>query len=215
MLIQKKWFYKQQALQLQKNLKLNNIDAQIFDDGIQAKSKILSLICENDLVGFGGSKTIQQIGLLEGLSNGKYNILDRFDKSLSKDEKWELQRKALLSDIFITGTNAIAITGELVNVDHSGNRVAGMIYGPNKVFIVIGANKICSDINSALHRATKYASPINAKRAEKDHNAPCLAVGKCINCNSSESICNHTVITKRQYKKNRVTVFIVLEELGF
>ncbi|KJS14275.1 MAG: hypothetical protein VR67_00575 [Peptococcaceae bacterium BRH_c8a] len=197
------------------NLEFNNIKAYYFTDHVRAKEKIISLISNKDLIGFGGSETIKEIGLLDEIINGSYNVLNRFDPMNSKEEKWEIQRRALLSDVFITGSNAITLNGKLINIDHSGNRVAGILFGPKKVFIVVGINKIVDSTEEGIMRAQYYAAPLNAKRAENDYHPPCLENGKCLDCSSQERICNCLVILKRQYKKDRITVFIIGEELGF
>ncbi|KJS77427.1 MAG: hypothetical protein JL56_03600, partial [Desulfotomaculum sp. BICA1-6] len=93
------------------NLEFNNIKAYYFTDHVRAKEKIISLISNKDLIGFGGSETIKEIGLLDEIINGSYNVLNRFDPMNSKEEKWEIQRRALLSDVFITGSNAITLNG--------------------------------------------------------------------------------------------------------
>lgn len=211
----KKEFFKRRAEKLIKVLAKNNIKGFYFETSSEARSKLLSLIPENVLIGFGGSMTLKEIGLLEELREGRYNILDRFKSDISKEEKWGLQRQALLADIFITGTNAVTMKGELINMDHSGNRVAGMLFGPNKVFIIIGINKIVQDLDEGIKRVKKYASPMNAIKAQGEYHPPCIQTGECNDCSSDERICNSLVIINRQYKANRMIIFIVGEPLGF
>ena len=197
------------------NLKRNNINAMYFENRVLAKAEIMSLITINDSIGLGGSMTVKEIGLLNELRNGGYKIFDRFAPEITREEKWEIQRQALLSDVFLTSSNAITVQGEILNIDHSGNRVAAMLYGPNKVYIIIGINKIVDDLDAGIKRIRKLAAPLNAKRGESEYQPPCLTVADCIDCDSPERICNSFVLIKRQYRKDRITVVIINEELGF
>lgn len=127
-------------------------------------------------------------------------------------ESIEKARNKVL-DWYITGTNAISIEGHLVNIDHSGNRVAAMIYGPEKVIVVIGTNKIVNTLDEAVKRVKNISAPANAKRAGL--NPPCIELGECIDCKSSERACNNFVVIEGQAVKGRMTVLIVNESLGF
>lgn len=212
---ERRWFYEAKVNTLKKNLRKNNIECYYSDNSQEAKNLIMSLISKEWLIGFGGSTTIKQIGILDELLKGEYSVLNRFKPGISKDEKLYVQRQSLLADLFITGSNAISINGEIVNIDHTGNRVAGMLFGPERVFIIVGINKIVDNLEEAITRAKKTAAPLNAKRAEKEYNPPCLKTACCIECNSDESICCSMVIIKRQSRQGRMTVFVVGEELGF
>lgn len=212
---ERKWFYEAKINTLKGNLRKNNIECYYSDNRSDAKDLIMSHISKEWLIGFGGSTTMKQIGILDELLKGEYNILNRFDPGISKDEKLYIQRSSLLTDLFITGTNAISINGEMVNIDHTGNRVAAMLFGPERVFIIIGINKIVDNLEEAINRAKKTAAPLNAKRAEKEYNPPCLKTARCIECTSDESICCSMVVIKRQSRKGRMKVFVVGEELGF
>lgn len=212
---QKKWFFESRVEKLIKVLEKNNIKAHYFKRISEAKFKVLSSIPKDALIGFGGSTTIKEIGLLKELREGNYKILDRFNPNITKEEKWELQRQSLLADIFITGTNAITMKGELINIDHSGNRVAGMLFGPHKVFVIIGVNKIVESLDEGVKRAQNFAGPLNAKRAQIEYQPSCLQTSECSDCSSSERICNSLVVIKRQYKQERLEVYIIGENLGF
>ncbi|MGB7604438.1 MAG: lactate utilization protein, partial [Lutisporaceae bacterium] len=124
-----------------------------------------------------------------------------------------LKKKSLLAEYYITGTNAISIEGHLVNIDHSGNRVAAMMYGPEKVIVVIGTNKIVDSLNDAIKRTRNIVAPANAKRAGL--NPPCVSVGGCVDCRSSERACNNLSIIEGQNVKDRMKVFIINESLGY
>lgn len=138
-----------------------------------------------------------------------------YDKTLaeSKEESKQIKKKSLLSDWYVTGTNAISKEGHLVNIDHSGNRVAAMIYGPDNVIVIVGENKICDTLNDALQRARSISAPMNAKRA--GYNPPCLELKRCVDCRTDERVCFNLVIIEGQFIKDRMKLFIVNEELGF
>ena len=130
-------------------------------------------------------------------------------------------RQALLSDVFIVGANAITMEGEIVSVDGSGNRVSGMIFGPRKVIVVVGRNKIVKDIDSALWRIHNVAAPLNyIRHNEKHHNRyddlPCLKAGKCVRCSHPRSACMSTVIVRGavEFNKDRIHLILVNEDLG-
>ena len=120
---------------------------------------------------------------------------------------------ALTSDWYITGTNAISLEGHIVNIDHSGNRVAAMIYGPDNVVIIVGINKIVDSLSDAISRVRNIASPLNAKRA--GFTPPCVELNKCVDCKSKERVCNSLVIIEGQEVIGRMKVFIVNESAGF
>jgi hypothetical protein len=194
------------------NLKVRNIDAFYFDDIQQCSERLLEFIPNHCSVGIGNSQTLIKMNISKLLLD-RGNIV--FDKIMAKDkyEATDLKKKALLADYYITGTNAISIEGQLVNIDHSGNRVAAMMYGPEKVIVVVGINKIVDSLNDAIKRARNTAAPANAKRAGL--NPPCVSVGECIDCRSSDRACNNLVIIEGQNVKGRMKVFIINESLGY
>lgn len=197
------------------NLKLKNMNAFFFHDRLEAWNAMLNNISRDTLIAFGGSTTLNELGLVDYFINNHYNVLNRFDKEITKEEKIEIERQSLLADLFITGSNAITIDGDLINIDHTGNRVSAMIFGPKKVYIVVGINKIVNSLEEGIHRAKTIAAPLNARRAQEEYQPPCLKSGKCINCSSDDRICNNLVIINRQYIKDRISIFIIDEKLGF
>lgn len=194
------------------SLASRNIDGYFFETFEEAKSRVKEMIPMNVSVGIGNSVTLKKMNISDELK-GRGNIV--YDKTLSKskEESRELKRKSLLTDWYITGTNAISLDGHLVNMDHSGNRVAAMLYGPNNVIIIIGVNKITMTLDQAIYRVRNIASPQNAKRA--GFNPPCVELGKCIDCRSPERVCNNLVIIEGQNDKDRMKVFIINENEGF
>ena len=197
---------------IKKNFNDRNIEACFFKNLNEAKEKILTLIPKNNTVGFGNSGTLKQMDISNELTKRGNTV---YDKTLAKNRKEtvKLKKKSLLSDWFLTGTNAISSEGHIVNIDHSGNRVAAMLYGPENVVIIIGKNKIEETLEEAIKRAKNTAAPLNAKRS--GYNAPCVELNRCIDCNSKDRVCNSLVIIEGQAKKSRIKIFILDQELGF
>lgn len=195
-----------------RNFKNRNIEVSFFDTLQDVKERIIDLVPNDSTVGIGNSQTLKEMKISEAL-NDRGNIV--FDKTLAKSKEGikKLKKKALLTDWYITGTNAISIDGHIVNIDHSGNRVAAMIYGPEKVIIVVGKNKICETLEDAVERARNISAPLNAKRA--GYNPPCIEMKKCMDCKTKERVCFNLVIIEGQYEKERMKLFIVNEEVGF
>ena len=139
-------------------------------------------------------------------------------KNLEK-ENVRLKKQALTSDVFITGTNAVTLDGKIVNMDGHGNRVAAMLFGPEKVILVVGTNKIVENLEAALNRIKSESAPLNVKRHPGfDPAPPCGATGICTDCDSPWRICNKTTIIERQYDNDKykpvLTLVIVGERLG-
>lgn len=203
---------KSMELEITKNFKSRNIDVAFFETLEEVKDRIIDLIPIDCSVGVGNSKTLKDINISE-LLRERGNIV--FDKTLakSKAESEQIKKKSLLSDWYITGTNAISKEGHIVNIDHSGNRVAAIIFGPDNVIVVVGKNKICGTLDDAIHRVRNTSVPLNAKRA--GYNPPCLRLNKCVDCTTDERICFNLVIIEGQFVKDRMKLFIVNEELGF
>ncbi len=177
-----------------------------------ALAKAMELIPYGDVVSWGGSISINEIGLKDVVSKER-RVIDR-EKAADMEERMELLRKSLTCDTFLMSSNAISEDGQLVNIDGLGNRCAALIFGPKQVIIVAGINKIAADVDAAVTRARHTAAPLNAKRFEK-LSTPCFQTGRCMNCLSEECICNHIVITRHCRPAGRLKVIIVGENLGF
>jgi hypothetical protein len=197
-----------------KALAKNNIHACYVETVEEACKKVISLIPEGSKVGHGGSLTLQQLGIMEVLRKGNYNFIDRYIPDISEDRKYELRRESLLADVFLMSTNALTKEGQLVDLDGSGDRVAALIFGPSKVIVVAGINKIVANIEAAVDRIKNYVAPIHAKRGNRD--LPCAKEGKCVDCHAPKRFCNALVIIEHQYlkTKDRLMVVIVGQELG-
>lgn len=194
------------------NFNLRNIEVTYFESLKDVKEKILSLVSKEASVGIGHSATLQELNITNELIH-RGNIV--YDKELAKDKEEckEIKKKALLTDWYITGSNAISKDGRIINVDHSGNRVAAINFGPDKVIIVVGVNKVVDTWKDGIKRVKNIACPLNAKRA--GYNPPCVALNKCVDCTSNERVCNSLSIIEGQSVKNRIRVFIVNDEIGF
>lgn len=195
------------------NLEKNNMKGYFLQDEEEVLEKIKELLSPGNTVSAGGSMTLKEIGALELLRNGEYNFLDRDKEGLTPGEIKKIYRKSFLADAFLTSSNAITEKGELYNVDGRGNRVAAMIFGPDKVIVVAGINKIVKNIEEAIERNKSIAAPANTKRL--DRKTPCVKTGFCMDCNSVERICNEYVLIKRQLEENRIHVLLVNKELGY
>lgn len=194
-------------------LKKNNINGYLAKDKEEIITIIKSIISKGDVVSCGGSMSLFETGIIECLRNGKYEFLDRYKEGLSGEDIGKIYRDSFFADAYFTSSNAITEEGELYNVDGNGNRVAAMLFGPKKVIVVVGVNKIVKDIDEAIKRNREIAAPANAKRLNRA--TPCAKVGHCMDCNSNERICNEYTIIKRQGNKDRIHVIFLNEELGY
>lgn len=203
-----------------KNLESRKFEAYYCDTSKEALEKALSLIPDGDTISWGGSVTIEEIGLLEKMRSGKFNVIDR-DTAKTPEERVELMRKALLCDTFLTSFNAISEDGVLINVDGVGNRVAAITFGPKNVIAIVGMNKVCKTVEDAYSRTRNYASPVNAQRTTVNPHfkpltkTPCILTGSCGNCKSDECICSYIVETRMSKTKGRIKIILVGESLGF
>lgn len=180
--------------------------------GEEALQKALELIPAGSVVSWGGCHSAEEIGLLEAVRLGQYQVLDR-NTAKTPEERVAIMKQALTCDVFLTGTNAITEDGELVNVDGNGNRVAAMTYGPDSVIVIAGMNKLTKTVMDAANRARTVAAPINAQRF--DLQTPCKVDGMCHDCNVPDSICTYVVRTRRCKPAGRIKVILVGEELGY
>ena len=192
-------------------MKKRGFDAYYVSTAEEARAKALELIPENSTVSWGGSVTIDEIGLKKAVIDGGYNVINR-DEAGTPEERTELMRKALTCDVFLMSANAVSEDGQLVNIDGNGNRVAALCFGPKEVIVVAGMNKVAGNIEEAYARARKFAAPVNAQRFNL--GTPCNRTGMCADCLSPDSICSQLVITRRT-SGGRIKVILVGEDLGF
>lgn len=195
-----------------KNLEKRNMEGYYFETSADCVKAITDSIPDGSVISWGGSETIKEIGLMEAIHNNRYELIDR---SLAKtpDEAKQIYAKTVLSDYYLMSSNAVTLEGELINIDGNGNRVACLIHGPSHVIIVVGMNKIVTDVESGIARVRNMASPPNAIRLNKD--IPCAVSGHCHDCLSPNCFCNQIVVTRRSGHNGRIKVYLVGEELGF
>lgn len=187
-------------------LQKNGINGYFAHSRGELYSLIEKIVPTGSSVASGGSMTLSETNVFSFLKT-EYNYLE-YDHGDPK-----ASRIIFSSDAFLCSANAITEEGEIYNVDGNGNRVAAMIWGPEKVIIVAGANKIVPDLDSAKKRCQDISGPMNAKRLNKV--TPCVKTGRCMNCNSPDRICNEYVLIKKQRIKERMHVIFLNEDLGY
>lgn len=208
----KKTFYENQAKTIIQNMEKRNLEGYYVSTSDEARKKVFELMKPGSSVGWGGSMTLAELGILEELKKRDYMLLDR-TKAKTPQEAREIYAKTVLADYYLMSSNAITIEGELINIDGNGNRVACMIQGPEHVIIVAGMNKVVTDVKSGYLRVKNIASPPNCVRLNK--KTPCSVTGQCGDCYAPDCICSHTVITRRCGIPGRIKVILVGEELGY
>lgn len=196
---------------LVENLKKRNMDAYYCATKDEALAKALELIPDGDVVSWGGSESLNQIGLIEAVKK-RNKVIDRATAA-TVEEKQELMRQALLCDTYLMSSNAVSQDGQLVNIDGNGNRCAALIYGPKSVVMIVGMNKVAADLDTAMSRARNTAAPANVQHFP-GIKTPCAVTGVCANCMSPETICCQFVITRFSRVPGRIKVVLVGESLG-
>lgn len=207
----KQLYYEKRAAVLIKNLKSRHFDAYYCADKKAALCKALELIPDGASVGWGGAMSAEQIGLMDAVRAGNFRALDRA-AAKTADERLEIQKQCLFSDVFITGANGISLDGQMVNIDGTGNRVAAIVYGPATVLVIAGMNKVADDLDGAIERARTIAAPANQQRFQ--NQTPCTVTGACADCKSEECICNQILITRNCRPAGRIKFILVGEDLG-
>ncbi|MCF0111359.1 MAG: lactate utilization protein [Erysipelotrichaceae bacterium] len=187
--------------------------ASVVGNCLEARELVRSLIGEGQSVCFGGSMTLQESGILDMVYGMNVKIYDRYKEGLSREDANLLYRQSFMADVLLTSSNAVTMTGELYNIDGTGNRVAAMIFGPDKVICVVGRNKVVTDEEAAVDRVRNVAAPANCIRLHKDN--PCTKIGRCADCNSDTRICDAFVALKRCHEPGRIHVILVNEDLGY
>ena len=190
-----------------KGLKSRNMSGYYAADKEEALKLALELIPEGSTIAMGGCMSAHEIGMISALEEGNYHYIDR-DKL---DPRAGLLA-AYDADVFLTSANAITDDGILVNIDGNANRVSCIAQGPKKVVFIVGMNKVCSDLDSAMKRARNVAAPANAQRF--DIKTPCKETGKCFDCKSPDTICCQFLITRYSRHQDRIHVILVNDVLG-
>jgi len=206
------WYHERQAERTVKALKENNFEAQYFSKASEALEALWKMIPEGATVGIGGSLTLTQLGLVERLQKRPVKLLNPFAKGLSGEESDRIRREIFSADFFICSSNAVTEDGKLYNIDATGNRVGAMMYGPKKVILLCGGNKIVKDVAEAQKKVQQWAAPMNAKRL--GYKTPCGVTGECNDCSSPQRICNAYVILAKKPRRTEITIFLIGENLG-
>ena len=192
-----------------KGLESRNMSGYYVENKEDALKKALELIGEGSSVTMGGCMSAHEIGLVDALKKGNYEFIDR--------DAYEDKRVAMLAaydaDVFLSSANAMTEDGILINIDGNSNRVSAIAQGPRKVVFIIGMNKVCADVDSAMKRARNTAAPINAQRFGL--STPCSKTGACMNCKSPDTICCQILITRYSRHAGRIHVILVNDTLGF
>ncbi|MBP2032016.1 L-lactate utilization protein LutB [Clostridium algifaecis] len=211
----KKEYYKKLANTIINNLSHRGMEGFWTSTKEEALEKAISFLSHKDKIAWGDSQTLREIGFFDAVKSDKYSYTDVEDLFNEKllDKGDETYSKIVTSDYYFLSSNAITINGELVNIDGSGNRLAAMMYGPKHVVVVVGMNKVCSDIESAYKRIKLIACPQNTIRF--NYKTPCSITGKCADCVGTNCICTYTVITRIGRFPGRIKVILVGEELGY
>lgn len=211
-------------LETQKALENNNMKAYAVETKEDAVKLLKSLLKEQSTIAVGGSVTLNQLDVISMLRNGNYSFIDRYEEGISREETTRRFRLGLLADYFLMSSNAITKDGCLYNVDGVGNRVAALCYGPENVIVIAGKNKIVKDLKEAEIRIKTTACPQNCNRLNIE--SYCSKAGKCLSlnkdetlitdgCNADSRICSTYVISAKQRNKDRITVILVNEVLGY
>lgn len=194
------------------NLRRNGFSVKYFQSAEEAKTAILEDILPTETSGFSGSVTLDRMGIYEALAERGDQVYWHW-KLKEGESKQELMGVASTTDIYLSSTNAITEEGSLINIDGTGNRLSSMLYGHKKLFIVTGVNKIARTYEEALIRIKNVASPANTQRLNK--RTPCATLGKCMNCDSPDRVCNATLIIDRQPGGVPITIYLINQTLGY
>ena len=214
-----------QIEKLFKNLQKNKIQPLFAETKEDAKNLVKDMLFDGCVITWGGSMSVIECGIDEILKNKKYCFLDRGRADITPEQQQECFKAAIGADFFFCSTNAVTENGELLNVDGLANRISSIAFGPKKVIMIVGKNKIVPDINEAFLRVKKIAAPKNCVRLSK--NTPCAKLGHCVSllnnenpdfadgCSCDDRICCDYMISAMQRQKDRITVILVNEDLGY
>jgi hypothetical protein len=208
------WTHEQKCLKAVAALEKNGFTTLYCPTLQSAAEYIIAGAANAVTVGFGGSMSVVSLGVEQKLRESGKEILNHAPATFSRDEKMEIMRRQLTCDLFLSGCNALTLNGELVNIDATGNRVGAMLFGPRRVIVVVGRNKLVDGtVKDAITRVKNWATPPNAKRL--NFKTPCASTGFCSDCNSPERLCRVTTVIDRKPRLTDIHVLVVNAELGF
>lgn len=208
-----KWFQRSMISRVIKALEKRNFSTHYCPDRAAACKKIVQKIPQSATVGIGGSVTIRELGIIEKLEKRGNTVIHHWKKGLTEETDRDVRMQEGYADYYLTSANAITLSGDIINIDGVGNRVAAMIYGPKRVIIVAGYNKIVTSIDEGIKRSKHIAGVMNAKRVGA--KTPCAQTGICVDCNAKQRICRVTTIMQYRPWHTDITVMLVNKELGF
>lgn len=211
--LMKQWWVEERAKKAIEKLEAHDFKGVFVKDKKGAVEEIRKHVNPKQTIGVGGSVTIRELGILEELETQGNVLFNHWKHGLSKEETLQNRKAQMTCDLFLSSANAITLNGELVNIDGIGNRVNSSVFGPGRVILVAGFNKIVDNVEEAIKRIKNVSAPLNAKRLNID--VPCAKVGKCVDCNSPNRICRVIVIHERRPSLTDMLILLVGEELGF
>jgi len=195
-----------------KMLKKHSFAAEYAKDKDEARDMVMKMVPEEATVGIPGSASVRAAGIADALKERGNEVFDHWEEGLELAETMKIRKQQLTADVLITSANALSMTGEIVNMDGVGNRVAPTIWGPSKVIFVVGKNKIAEDLEAAKDRIRNLAAPVRAK--ELSMKTPCVDTGECTDCNVPQRVCRVEVILHRKPSLTNIVVIVVDEQLG-
>jgi hypothetical protein len=202
------------AKQIIHNLEKRRMEGSYAPNSAQACDEVVAMIPQGTTVYRCGSITTVGMGLWEKIAAlPGVQVINPYMPGISPEESFELRRKGMMADFMIASSNAVTLDGKLVNLDASGNRVAAMCFGPKKVILVVGMNKVANDLETAMSRVKHYAAPVNTIRLGFQN--PCKEKGLCFDCSSPQRLCNMWSIIEGHMAKDRIHVKLVGENLGY
>jgi L-lactate utilization protein LutB len=195
------------------SLKKNGFDAHFFENRQEAVKFIMDAAADYDSVSIAGTHTVRALGVVQLLESAGKTLFDHWQYKPGTAEELACRKKQMTADLFLSSVNAITMTGEIVNREGCGNRINSMTFGPKKVILVVGINKVVSDLDSAFSRIDEIAAPIRAMSLGR--KTPCTKTGYCMDCDSPERICRITSIIHRKPMLTDISVIILDEDLGY
>jgi hypothetical protein len=209
----KEWYVNKLCTRTVKALQASYFDALFFASREELNKAVLDQVTPSMIVGLGGAVTLRDLGLPALLAGKDAVVLDAWREGLTKEEGLAMRKEHLTCDLFLTSTNAVTEKGELVNIDGTGNRINAMTFGPKKVIVIVGFQKIVPDVDRAIERIKQVAAPMNARRLSLP--LPCAETGYCHDCKSEVRICRVISIMQRRPNSTPISVYILGEEIGY
>jgi len=209
----KAWMMEERCKKTVEKLKAHDFEAVFVKTKEEASAEIWKYVTPKARVGVGGSLSVRELGILSQMEAKGSILLDHWKPGLSKEEILGIRKSQPSCDLFLGSVNAVTLNGELLNIDGTGNRTNASVFGPGKVILVAGYNKIVENVQEGINRIRNVAAPLNARRLNVD--VPCAKIGKCVDCNSPNRICRVLVIHERKPIFTDMLIILVGEELGY